>query len=52
MEYEEIKDNIDNKIIELAELIESFCVIDNTRYVKTYKNDLRKLHSMLEDLTN
>lgn len=52
MKYKEIKTEINKKIVELAELIEKFCVIDNKEYTQLYKNSLRDLHRKLEELNN
>jgi len=50
MKYSELKSEIEKKIIELAELIEDFCVIDNNVYAQAYKNQLRDLHRILEEI--
>ena len=50
MEFEELKDKIENQIDELAKSIEKFCVLENTTYTKSYKDELRKIHNLFEEL--
>ena len=50
MEYQDIKNQIEDTIVELAKLIEKFCVIDNKEYTQLYKNQLKELHTTLEEI--
>lgn len=50
MEYETLKDDIEEDIAKLAKKIEKFCVLENKRYTTTYKNKLREIHRLFEDL--
>ena len=47
MEYEDLKYKIDDKMEQLAESIEKFCVIKNTEYKQSYKDDLWEIHKLL-----
>ena len=52
MYYDELKQEIQKNMQELAQNLESFCVINNKEYKQDYKKQLQELHNLLEELLN